>query len=168
MKFSVLLALALLSLPSLAVPAKADADKDGISDMMDKCPRTPGNSTVNSYGCVKGERVVISVDVNFATDSDIVGQQYRYQVQTLADFMKAHPAIGVELVGYSDPRGSMEHNKALALKRSEAIKKMLVDDFKVAASRVQAVGLGESSRVTPHKGVEGNYRNRRVEARIIE
>lgn len=168
MKFTALLMLATLAIPSVAFSKIDDADKDGVSDMMDKCPLTPGNSAVNAYGCRKGERVVLSVDVNFATNSDIVGQQYRYQVQNLADFMKANPGIGVEIKGYADPRGSAAHNKDLAMQRAEAIKKMLVEDYAITSSRVQAVGLGETARVTPHKGAEGNYRNRRVEARIIE
>jgi len=168
MKFTTLALLA-LSIPAFAAtPAKVDADRDGITDMMDKCPRTPGNSTVNAYGCMKGERVVLSVDVNFATDSTVVGQEYRYQVANLADFLKANPGIGVEIKGYADKRGSVAHNKDLAQKRAEAIKEMLVNDYNIASSRVTPVGLGETARVTPHKGAEGNYRNRRVEARIIE
>lgn len=162
------IALLLLSLPTFAATAKADADKDGISDMMDKCPSTAGNSSVNSYGCMKGERVVISVDVNFATNSDVVGQEYRYQVQQLADFMKANPGISVEIKGYADPRGETGFNKDLALHRATAIKKMLVEDYSIGAKRLSAVGIGETARVAPHNGIEGNYRNRRVEARIIE
>lgn len=167
MKLSSVLLILLFTFSSYAV-TKNDADNDGISDMMDKCPRTPGNSTVSAYGCTKGEQVVISVDVNFATNSVVVGPQYRSQVKKLADFLKANPEVNVELKGYADKRGTVAHNKTLSKQRAEAIREILLKDYDVQGSRVQAVGIGESAFAAPHKGAEGRYRNRRVEARIIQ
>ena len=161
----------LFLLASLALTAhakKADADGDGIADELDKCPRTVGNSTVSSYGCTDGEKVILSVDVNFATNSTVIGQQYRGQVHTLADFMKANPSVKVEIRGYADKRGSVATNDNISQKRAEAVRQMLLQDFDVKADRVTAVGEGETAWASPHKGAEGEYRNRRVEARIYQ
>lgn len=108
------------------------------------------------------------LDVNFATSSRVVDQRYRTQVQNLADFMKAHPEVKVELKGHADQRGSSETNRKLSLMRAERIKSMLVEDYNIPSNRVEAVGYGESAWNAPRSGVEGQYRNRSVEAQIYQ
>lgn len=168
MNFFALSLLAILSLSTFAAVEPPDADKDGVVDAMDKSPSTKGNSSVNSYGCIKGEKVVLSIDVNFATDSVVANQQYRAQVATLADFLKQNPGVNVELKGYADKEGDSAYNKDLALRRAEAIKGMLVNDYKIKAERVVTVSRGETDRNAPHEGMEGRYRNRRVEAYVLQ
>ncbi len=168
MTFTTLTLLAILTAPAYAANKDVDADRDGIADSLDKCPLTPGNSTVNAYGCRAGERVVISVNVIFATDSVVVNQEYRQQVFALADFLKRHPDIKVELKGYADKEGESDYNRGLSTRRADAIREMLVKDYKIKAERVSTAGRGESSWAAPHSGTEGNYRNRRVEAYVIQ
>jgi OmpA-OmpF porin, OOP family len=165
---SLSLLLALLSLSAFASNHNKDTDRDGITDSRDYCDRTPRKSVVDAFGCQTGEKVAISVDVNFAKESVVVHDQYRPQIQHLANYLKAHPATKVELKGYADKSGTVEENKDLALRRAEAIRTILVKSFDIKSNRLTVTGIGESDRVAPHKGIEDEYRNRRVEARVIE
>ena len=158
----------LLSFSAFAATGPVDTDRDGVNDSHDYCDSTPKKSVVDAYGCQTGEKVAISIDVNFAKESVVVHDQYRPQIQHFANYLKAHPKIKVELKGYADTTGTAEQNKTLALRRAEAIRTILVDSYDVKSNRVNVTGIGESTHASPHKGMEGEYRNRRVEARILE
>lgn len=151
-----------------ALPYEKDTDRDGVHDSHDYCAGTPKKSVVDAYGCQTGDKVAIAVDVNFAKESVVVPDLYRPQIQQLANYLKAHPNIKVELKGYADKSGTVEENKSLALRRAEAIRAILVESYDIKSNRVTVTGIGETDRVAPHTGIEGEYRNRRVEARVIE
>ena len=165
---SISLLLALLSLTAFASNHNKDTDRDGIINSRDYFASTPKKSVVDAYGCQTGDKVAIAVDVNFATESVVVHDQYRPQIQHLANYLKAYPATKVELKGYADKSGTVLENKNLALRRAEAIRSILVESFDIKSNRLTVTGIGETDRVAPHKGMEGEYRNRRVEARVIE
>jgi OOP family OmpA-OmpF porin len=55
----------------------------------------------------------------------------------------------------------------LSKRRSESVKKYLVEKFGIAESRISTVGYGESMPVAPNDTAEGRQKNRRVVA-IIE
>jgi OmpA-OmpF porin, OOP family len=172
MKYVTMLALlsllSLLSLSAFAAMPDKDTDRDGIKDANDYCDSTPKKSVVDAYGCQTGDKVAIAVDVNFAKESVVVNDQYRGQIQHLANYLKANPKIKVELKGYADKTGTVEQNKTLALRRAEAIRTILVESYDIKSNRLTVTDIGETTRSAPHKGIEGEYRNRRVEARVIE
>lgn len=109
----------------------------------------------------------LDIDVNFATESTVIHQQYRDQVQRLAQYLKKNPETRIEIKGYADETGDAAFNQDLSKRRAEAIRKMLVEDYDIAPDTVSAAGIGETDKVSPHEGTEGKYRNRRVEARIL-
>jgi len=109
----------------------------------------------------------LDIDVNFATESTIIHQQYRDQVQRLAQYLKKNPATRIEIKGYADETGDAAFNQDLSKRRAEAIRMMLVEDYDIAPEAVNAAGIGESDKAAPHDGTEGNYRNRRVQARVL-
>lgn len=109
----------------------------------------------------------LDIDVNFATESTVIHQQYRDQVQRLAQYLKKNPNTRIEIKGYADETGEAGFNQDLSKRRAEAIRKMLIEDYDIAPDTVSAAGIGETDKIAPHDGAEGKYRNRRVEARIL-
>jgi len=65
--------------------------------------------------------------------------------------------------GHTDSVGTVASNRELSQKRSEAVKKALVERYNVAASRLTTNGFGSSQPKEPNDTDIGRARNRRVE-----
>ena len=63
-------------------------------------------------------------------------------VERVATFLKNHPEATVSIKGYASPEGSAEINAKIAKARAEAVKKILVEKYKIAAERISAEGQG--------------------------
>ena len=79
-----------------------------------------------------------------------------------AEFMRAHPTMLVEIAGYTDSRGSDDLNQELSQNRANAVKAYMVSKG-VEASRLIAVGHGESNPIATNDTEAGRAENRRVE-----
>jgi outer membrane protein OmpA-like peptidoglycan-associated protein len=77
------------------------------------------------------------------------------------------PAVRVE--GHTDAKGTDAYNQDLSQRRSASVRGWLVQQGKLAAKSVAAVGLGEKQPVAPNEkpdgsdDPEGRQKNRRVE-----
>ena len=84
----------------------------------------------------------------------------------IADKLKAHPNVRVQIAAYTDSSGAAELNKRLSLKRAEMVKEMLVAKG-VAPENLKAVGRGATNFLTTNATKEGREMNRRVEFTIL-
>jgi OOP family OmpA-OmpF porin len=137
-----------------------DSDGDGVCDAYDKCPGTPAGYKVDADGCPI--TVSITLDVKFDFDKAVVKPQYRAEVQKAADFLSAHPGSSAVVEGHTDSRGADDYNLRLSQRRADAVRDYLVSQFGVNASRVQAVGYGESRPIATNDTDAGRAENRRV------
>jgi OOP family OmpA-OmpF porin len=150
--------------PVKPAPAPVDTDKDGVVDANDKCPNTNAAFKVDATGCpvMLSEAVEIQMNVKFANNSSVVGSENFSEIKKVADFMKQFAKTDVTVEGYSDDRGAAEYNKTLSQKRADAVKMTLINEFKVDAARVSAVGYGEANPIADNATAEGRSKNRRV------
>lgn len=58
----------------------------------------------------------------------------------------------------------MAANVKLSQRRADAIKKVLVEKYKIEESRLKAVGLGPKNAIADNKTADGRQKNRRGEA----
>ena len=79
----------------------------------------------------------------------------------LADIAK-HPVPDIVVIGHTDAVGSNASNDALALRRAETVRAMMVAQG-IAASSIVAVGRGERELLVPTPDGVAEPRNRRVE-----
>ncbi len=154
--------------PEPVVAAPVDSDGDGVTDDRDQCPGTPPNTRVDSTGCpLPVERVAsIKMNVNFAFDSSKVQQKYFNDISELAQFLKRFDDVDVQLEGHTDSVGPDAYNKKLSQRRADAVKDVLVNQYGIAASRINPVGYGESQPVASNDTKEGRAQNRRTMATI--
>lgn len=63
-------------------------------------------------------------------------------VERIATYLKNHKNATVSIKGYASPEGNAEVNARIANERAEAVKTMLINRYKIAASRITAEGQG--------------------------
>jgi len=80
--------------------------------------------------------------VTFRQGKSVVDASQLPNVERIATYMKNHKNSKVSIKGYASPEGSIEINTRIAKARAEAVKSILVNKYKIAASRITAEGQG--------------------------
>jgi outer membrane protein OmpA-like peptidoglycan-associated protein len=147
-----------------------DTDGDGINDEEDKCPTIPGVKENN--GCpiinkeVREKLKYVSHNILFATASDQLTPGSFIALDELADTLKNHVELKLEINGYTDTVGTPERNILLSQKRSESVKAYLVTKG-IPAERIIAIGHGQENPIADNTTESGKAANRRVELKLI-
>ena len=76
--------------------------------------------------------------------------------------LQAYPEVKVEIRGYTDNRGSKEHNRKLSQGRAESVKQYLVTKG-IDPSRLKVKGYGPADPIATNKTAAGRAKNRRIE-----
>jgi OOP family OmpA-OmpF porin len=150
-----------------------DSDRDGVVDHRDSCPSTFPPALVDGNGCyrVLEKSVNIELNIQFDFDSSRSLAAHAIEVRKVADFMAQYPSTSVVIEGHSDSMGNDDYNQRLSETRAATIANMLVEEFRVDASRVSSIGYGESKPKASNDTEAGRQRNRRavaVVAAILE
>jgi outer membrane protein OmpA-like peptidoglycan-associated protein len=101
----------------------------------------------------------IYFDFNQAT----IKKESQPVLKEIADAMKNNPDWILNVNGYTDNIGGDAYNADLSKRRSAAVKKALVDQYNITATRLTTDGFGASAPVDTNETLEGRARNRRVE-----
>ena len=108
--------------------------------------------------------VTITLEVEFDTNKAIVKDEYRNEIKKVADFMKTYPNTTAVIEGHTDNVDTAEYNQKLSEARANSVRQYLIDNFGIKASRLTAVGYGETKPIASNKTEEGRQKNRRVQA----
>jgi OOP family OmpA-OmpF porin len=149
-----------------APPPPADSDHDGVTDDLDKCPNTPIGVSVDANGCPLKGKVTLE-GVTFETNSATLTGQSDTVLNKVADDLKKHPRLKVELQGHTDSVGSDAYNQKLSARRAAAVRDYLVQQG-VSPTQLTSKGYGESVPVGDNKTAEGRAQNRRVVMSVLE
>jgi OOP family OmpA-OmpF porin len=106
----------------------------------------------------------ITLNVQFDTNKAVVKTKYYSEIKKVADFMTKYPAATAVIEGHTDSIGKVAANVKLSQRRADAIKKILVQKYKIEESRLKAVGYGPKNPIADNKTTAGKQKNRRVEA----
>lgn len=142
--------------------AQPDMDRDGVPDTIDQCPGTPCSFTVDKYGCPIKTRLKI----NFDTNSYVIRTSSLPQVNQFANFLLHNKGSMVTITGHTDSVGSATKNLTLSQQRANAVMHTLIQRG-VSASRLQAIGQGESMPIASNATASGKAMNRRIEAELF-
>ncbi len=113
------------------------------------------------------EKISISLFIEFDFDKDVIRPQHYDDVKKIADSMKKYSEANVLLEGHADNEGTELYNMGLSRRRAESVKRYLVENFNVDASRISTLGYGQSNPISTNDSPAGQQKNRRVVA-IIE
>ena len=100
-------------------------------------------------------------DIFFDYDSATLRPDTRQGVADAVAFLNAHPALRIQVGGYSDERGTIAYNFALSRRRAETARDALLAAG-ISANRVRAVSYGKSVEVCKEKDEACWQRNRRA------
>lgn len=106
---------------------------------------------------------LISYGIYFDSGKDIVKPQSYGALKEMATILTENPTVKVLIVGHTDSDGDDKMNLDLSKRRAENVKKVLVSEFKIDASRISTDGKGETEPIADNKTVENKAKNRRVE-----
>ena len=153
--------------PGVAVDADGcplDEDGDGVPDYLDDCLGTVAGAAVDAKGCrFEDEEAVSAVaTIEFDFDSSELRDSEHGDVRRIAEFMREHPEADAMIEGHTDSMGTDRYNQRLSERRAQAVLDRLVDVEGIAASRITAIGHGESQPIAGNDTEEARQRNRRV------
>ena len=120
-----------------------------------------GTSGADVVASLKSSGEATTHAILFATNSADFGSDAKPVLDALAQYLKASPAIVLEIQGHTDSIGGAPSNLALSQKRADAVKAYLVSAG-IDAKRLTAKGFGLTVPVADNASAEGRARNRRV------
>ena len=136
---------------------EVDDDKDGVVNRLDKCPDTSPGVKVNEQGCV----ATIDLKINFDSNSSVIKNQYNEIITKFADILNENKNLKATIEAHTDSRGSDEYNEKLSQRRADSAVRAL-EEQGIDASRLNAIGYGESQPIATNETAEGRAVNRRV------
>jgi outer membrane protein OmpA-like peptidoglycan-associated protein len=143
-----------LSLPNGEILVKAGSFLDSLyTEIVDNTPDPTKALTFDN--------------LNFATNSAVLTDSSKTQLDDLVKIMKAYPNVVIKVEGHTDNIGNAVKNKKLSEDRAAAVKTHL-NIQGIAATRVNTAGFGADKPIADNTTEEGRLKNRRIEAFVIK
>ncbi len=108
-------------------------------------------------------RKAITWGINFDFNSDVIRPVSEPILKEIAQAMADRPDWKLTVTGHTDNIGGHKYNQELSQRRSAAVKKALVERYRVDPNRLSTSGDGDSDPIDTNDTLEGRARNRRVE-----
>ena len=113
-------------------------------------------------------QILIDDKVFFAQDSDVILESSYNILSEVAEILQDNPEITkIRVEGHTDAVGEAQYNLDLSQKRAQSVRNFLIGQG-IDASRLLAIGLGESRAIDSNRNANGRANNRRVEFHVEE
>lgn len=113
-------------------------------------------------GLMSDGRVVLD-GVFFDHDKATITAQSKAALDVIGKFLTDNASLNVFIVGHTDLVGAFDYNLNLSRQRAQAVVDRLIRDYKVAAARLSAQGVGPLAPAKTNATEQGKAENRRVE-----
>ncbi len=104
--------------------------------------------------------------LRFRTGSSELNDEAREELRNFGNLLMQSREQKLRLKGFTDSRGALDVNQALAQARVEAVRDELLSQG-VRPEQVEIVAAGESSPVATNQTAAGRAKNRRVEVEML-
>jgi outer membrane protein OmpA-like peptidoglycan-associated protein len=145
--------------------ARADEANTAAGQAMAKADETSARLTrlwTNRNKRVPGDTVAIL----FRFDKWELDDRGQTALLDVAKQLQENPNLVVELEGYTDSVGAMPYNVQLSQRRSEAVRRFLVEKG-IEMHRINSIGLGDIKPSADNGTAKGREQNRRVMVRLF-
>ncbi len=106
--------------------------------------------------------LVMPGNITFATDSASIAPSFYQPLNALAGSLKQYNQNQINIVGYTDSTGALQHNIDLSQRRAQSVATYLTSQG-VNPSTVNVKGAGPNNPIASNADVNGRAQNRRVE-----
>src|SRR5579872_1876738 len=106
------------------------------------------------------------LDIQFEINQDDIQREEKEKLGVVGTFMTKYPDTTAVIEGHSDNVGKPEDNIKLSQGRAQSVVNYLEDNSHIAASRLTAVGYGDTRPVADNSTQAGQRANRRIDAVI--
>jgi outer membrane protein OmpA-like peptidoglycan-associated protein len=112
---------------------------------------------------IAANRPKIDLDINFDFDSAALTPRAEPQLHNLGKALTSDELAGsvIMLGGHTDGKGSDAYNHGLSERRAEAVKRFLIETYKIPAANLVSAGYGKEGYKNPSDPLASE--NRRVE-----
>ena len=101
--------------------------------------------------------------IYFGFNSDLIRPESERVLKEIAALMIKHPEWTLSVDGHTDNIGGAASNLTLSTRRAAAVKKALVERYRVAPARLTTAGFGLTQPKASNESLQGRALNRRVE-----
>ncbi len=116
-----------------------------------ECPPCPEAVIVQETAVVEPCSQELTSAVRFSINSSKISDEEAVNVYNIAQWMNDNPDCSITVAGYADKEtGTAEYNMQLSQKRAEAVKKILIDTYKIDPARIQTTAGGSATQPYPH------------------
>ena len=112
------------------------------------------------------KKVIDLENINFELNKAALTEKSLSTISHISSILQDHPTVNVEIAGHTDNSGDDTYNLNLSQSRVDTVKKQLIK-MEIDASRLKAVGYGETQPLVSNDTEENRRLNRRVEFKII-
>jgi OOP family OmpA-OmpF porin len=105
--------------------------------------------------------------VEFEFNSAVLTGNSKPILDRVAEGLRAHTHLRIEVQGHTDGVGSEKYNLALSQRRAEAVLSYLTS-LQVPAAELVAKGYGKSEPIATNATAEGRAKNRRVVLVVLD
>ena len=114
----------------------------------------------------KYPKSLVLENLEFASGKALLIGDSTKRLDVVVEYMTHKKSVKIEIDGYTDNVGDKKSNKVLSQKRADAVRDYLISKG-IAGDRVKAVGFGDANPIAPNTTLEGQQRNRRIEAKEL-
>lgn len=122
--------------------------------------------STQSFSFELGKPIVLH-NIVFASDKSELLPGSFDQLDSLVQFLKAHPGVQIEINGHTDNSGMESRNVQLSEDRAASVAEYLISKG-IDASRIVHQGFGSTKPLASNDSEDGRQLNRRVEFVLIE
>lgn len=101
------------------------------------------------------------------SETDFLSPKDSLEMVRLGNLLQNYPHLKVALNGYTENRGTLRENIDLSRKRSEFLKKYLMDKKNINSERIITTGFGPYNPVGDNRNESTRQLNRRVEIKVF-
>lgn len=105
--------------------------------------------------------------IHFDSNKDVPNEKSESTLNELYQMLSNNPDIKIKIIGHTDSDGDLNFNKDLSVRRANSVLKWLTNKG-IKASRLSAVGLGETAPIASNENTTGKALNRRVEIQLVK
>jgi len=129
-------------------------------------PAQAGKYIVDVFIKYQPSKVFVLDDVHFDTGKSTLKTSSYPALDDIVEVMKLKPNMKIEIGGHTDNVGEPQSNMRLSKSRANAVKNYLISKG-INASRLTAVGYGETKPIADNNTNDGRQENRRTEVTIL-